>query len=92
MVVIDAAAVVGKTPTQIADYAAVRALARAVVPRMAPSVPTILTLFDATSAAPPELSDVDRALLRGVYLTDGRRDADTDRSLIARTIIKDVLP
>lgn len=92
IVVIDAAAVVGKTPTQIADYAAVRALARAVVPRMATSIPTILTLFDANSAAPLELSDVDRALLRGVYLTDGRRDADADRSLIARTIIKDVLP
>jgi hypothetical protein len=67
VVVIDLAAVHGMNPLQVADYAAMRGLARTRPPGEQSPVGTILSLFDKGAVAPPELTRFDLAYLRAVY-------------------------
>lgn len=65
-VVIERTALIGKSPQQIAAYAAMRTFVRSTPPANAPAE-TILSLFDDGSAPPTDLTAFDRAILRGVY-------------------------
>jgi hypothetical protein len=82
-VVIAASAVDGLTLTQIADYAAMRALAKTRTPA-GPSAPTILALLDQEpgSARVSELTSWDLAYLRSLYLTDNALAAHSQESAI----------
>jgi hypothetical protein len=60
--------------TQIADYAAMRGLAMVRPSELADSDGTILSLFEpGANAATPELTEFDRAYLKGLYSLQGRR-------------------
>jgi hypothetical protein len=73
-VVIETGATFGKSLTQIADYAAMRGLAMVRPAELAGSTDTILALFEpASESAPPELTEFDRAYLKGLYRAQGRR-------------------
>lgn len=85
LVLIDQAALVGKTLGQIADYAAMRALART-RPANADG-DTILSLFDAGATPPPALTAFDRAYLAGLYRGPATRSAGTQVGTIARGIV-----
>jgi hypothetical protein len=68
VIVIDTDAVVGKTVSQIADYAAMRGLARTRPPGTEAKIETILSLFDGGATPPPEeITRFDLAYLRAVY-------------------------
>jgi hypothetical protein len=67
VVVIDIAAVHGMPADQIADYAAMRGLARTRPPSQSGAVGTILSLFDKGATAPLSMTRFDRAYLRSVY-------------------------
>lgn len=67
VVMIDIAATHGLTPEQIADYAAMRGLARTRPPRQPYSVGTILSLFEPGAIAPPGMTRFDHAYLRALY-------------------------
>lgn len=84
VLMIDVAAVQGKSPIQVADYAAMRTfgLAR---PTVEPRMDTILTLFDA-AAPPAELTTFDRGYLRGLYTGQANAFSSTQRATIARSI------
>jgi hypothetical protein len=88
MVVIDDDATLGKTLTQIADYAAMRALAGARPPRQGVEADTILTLFDADATAPPSMSLVDQSYLEGLYATRPTARGMSAKSRIASRIVK----
>tara|TARA_Y100000815_G_scaffold208931_1_gene193185 strand:+ start:153 stop:1088 length:936 start_codon:yes stop_codon:yes gene_type:complete len=79
VVLVETAALQGKTFRQLADYATIRILASVTdeIDGSRPSLPTILTLFDPSSAyQPPELSGFDRAYLDALYeLPINSRDA-----------------
>jgi hypothetical protein len=83
--VISAQALYGLTLTQIADYTAMRALARTRVP---PDLtgPTILSLFNEGAAPPGELTSWDLGYLRGVYLTDNGVAAHSQEAAISSVI------
>ncbi|WP_294329358.1 hypothetical protein [uncultured Sphingomonas sp.] len=73
VILIERTAIIGKTPVQIADYVAMRALGDA-NPLRGPedgataTSDTILLLFDPNIAAPPqELTGFDRGYLKGLY-------------------------
>jgi hypothetical protein len=86
--VIDSSATLGKTLTQIADYAALRSLAdlksRAPVTRER----TILTLFQPGSA-PDGLTPYDLAYLKGLYSGPSSLKADMRMHEIVSTAIRD---
>jgi hypothetical protein len=86
-VLIAARAVAGLTLTQIADYAAMRALAKTRAPAST-SGPTILRLFDENnaSAKPAELTSWDLGYLRSLYLTDNRLTANSQEAAISAGI------
>ena len=85
--VIDAAAVPGKTALQIADYVAMRTFAR--TRPMTGDADTILTLFDpAGSRPPPGLTETDADYLRALYATPGNRDGSYQTARIARAVKK----
>jgi hypothetical protein len=67
VIVIDVAAVDGMTIAQVADYAAMRGLARTHPPGRPGTVGTILNLFDPAAVAPLEMTVFDLAYLRALY-------------------------
>lgn len=89
MIVLDQQAVLGKTLTQLADYVAMRALAGALPPRKDVPADTILTLFDAPTTTPAQLSSVDRSYLHGLYKTNPLMKGHTAMGRISRQIQKD---
>jgi hypothetical protein len=89
MVVIDDDATLGKTLTQIADYAAMRALAGARPPQQGVETDTILTLFGPNATAPLSVTSVDRSYLQGLYAMRPTARATSAKSRIARRIVKD---
>jgi hypothetical protein len=66
VVVIDIAAIHGMSVDQIADYAAMRSLARTRPPKNGAALDTILSLFDAQGPRPAELTRFDLAYLRSI--------------------------
>ncbi len=89
VVVIDSQATLGKSLTQIADYAAMRTLAGARPPEQAEPADTILTLFDDASAPPAALTALDRGFLRGLYRTQPNGRAATEANTILREIARE---
>jgi hypothetical protein len=91
VVAIDSDAAVGKTLLQLADYAAMRALAETRPPSDGGSaIRTILSLFDTSGAAPPHATRGDLAYLRGLYRAAANRSADQQRARIARLMRRDL--
>lgn len=73
-VVIETAATLGKPLTTIADYAAMRGLAMVRPSELADGDGTILALFEpGAGASAAELTEFDRAYLKGLYSVQGRR-------------------
>ena len=88
-VVIDGAALDGLTTTQLADYAAMRALARIDPARIDAAAPsTILRILDAASDSevPVTLTQWDFAFLKGLYSSPDNLYAPSQRSEIERTM------
>jgi hypothetical protein len=67
VVVFDLEQVVGKTLTQLADYATMRGLAETREVEGEPAIDTILGLFSAAGEPPSELTLFDQAYLRSLY-------------------------
>jgi len=69
LVMIEAGAIVGLTPVQVADYATLRLLAPTgeITADSAAASQTILSLFSAPLTAPRELTRTDRAYLQSLY-------------------------
>jgi hypothetical protein len=84
-VVIAAQAVDGLTLTQIADYAAMRTLAKTRAPAGLTG-PTILALFNKADSRPSELTAWDRGYLRGLYRTSNTLAAHSQESAISGVI------
>lgn len=89
VIVLDHEATLGKTLNQIGDYVVMRALAGALPPRKDVPADTILTLFDAKDNVPPQLSEVDRSYLRGLYKTNPTMKGRVAKGRISRQIRKD---
>ncbi len=85
IVVIDTAALAGHDPVQIADYAAMRALADARPARIGDTA-SILTAFT-SAAAPATLTPFDLGLLRGLYKGQGNVTAGMKRAIMVREIV-----
>lgn len=87
-VVIDTASVVGRSTTQIADYAAMRGLADGRSGRAAAG-DSILATFtpDGDTQAPATLTAIDRGVLRGLYSGQGNRASVSTSSSIVATIV-----
>ncbi|MCC2976267.1 hypothetical protein LK533_06210 [Sphingomonas sp. PL-96] len=79
VVVIDRQAVIGKSPRQIADYAAMRTYVRT-TPPLHPSAETILSLFEGEGTAPTGLTAIDRGVLRGLYAAPANSFARTGQA------------
>jgi len=94
VVVVEGGALAGLTATQLADYAAMRLLAKVHPDRLpAPSPPTILTVLEAPmgSEIPITLTKWDLGLLRGLYSGSSRTlIAGAQRSQIVRQIKEDL--
>lgn len=89
VVVLDSDAVTGKSLTQIADYATMRALGRTRPPGDAVPYETILTLFDAGEAARvPSISPADLAFLTALYRTNGLQTATAATGQMAHGMLK----
>lgn len=90
---VEAGAIEGLTATQLADYAAMRLLARA-DPAALPSAPppTILTLMDAQAgdAVPITLTAWDLGLLRGLGISSPELAVGSQRAQIAREVSKEL--
>lgn len=87
VVVIDRKAVAGRSPDQVADYAAMRTLAT-VRPQGAAGSDTILTLFDPGTATPPgTMTLFDRGYLKGLYAGAANLRAPDKLAMIARHIV-----
>ncbi|RYE01915.1 MAG: hypothetical protein EOP61_09905 [Sphingomonadales bacterium] len=87
IVVIDDEAAVGKTLTQIADFAAMRTLSGARPPREAGMADTILSLFDKDGAPPPQgLTELDRGFIKELYSGAGNATARQKSRAIARRV------
>lgn len=85
IVVIDDQAAVGKTLTQIADFAAMRTLSGARPPRQAGMADTILSLFDNDGAPPPQgLTQLDSSFIKELYSGAGTATARQKARDIAR--------
>lgn len=90
---IEAGAIEGFTVTQLADYAAMRLLARADPARLPnASPPTILTLIDAPAgtAIPLSLTSWDFGLLRGLGIVSPELAVGSQRAQIAREVTKEL--
>ncbi len=83
VLVIDRAAIVGKTPIQIADYATMRVLSGAAYTPDAGNE-TILSLLEPAVAPPTELTKIDRALLAEMYRNRDLRTAQAEINAAAR--------
>lgn len=88
-VVIDSAATLGKNLTQLADYTAMRALART-RPIDGGAVDTILGLFGPVgSTAPPAMTTADLTYLKALYAMPGNRSTTYQVGRIARQVRKE---
>jgi len=91
LVLMDRAAVIGRTLDQLADYAAMRALAR-IRPGAGAVGDTILALFDGPSP-PAGLTGFDRGYLKGLYSGPGNLSAAAKMRQVARAVQRaDPLP
>jgi hypothetical protein len=91
--VVERAALPGLTTTQLADYAAMRLLAKLDPARLpANSPPTILKVLEAPmdSEVPITLTQWDLGLLRGLYTSSLSLNGSGQRSEIVREIAKEV--
>lgn len=91
VVVVESAALNGLTTIQLADYAAMRAFARADPSRLKDSTaPTIVKVLDAPmgSAVPVTLTSWDMGFLRALYASPVNVNAPAQRSAIRRTLKK----
>jgi hypothetical protein len=88
IVVINSDALPGKSGVQIADYAAMRTLARTNPVEGGGKIETILALFGEGGATLPELSAADLAYLQSLYAMPGTRDSRDQVSRIARDVRK----
>lgn len=92
VVVIESKALDGLTTTQLADYAAMRALARIEPARIDATAPaTILRVLDAAddSEVPVTLTQWDFSFLKGLYSSPNNLYAPSQRSAIARAMEQD---
>jgi hypothetical protein len=93
VVVIDVDALVGLTPVQVADYAAMRLYTRSDPAKLkASDAPTILTILDAADDAevPVTLTQWDLAYLKSLYGTAPFRSAATQKGEIKQELGKDL--
>jgi len=91
VLVVEMRAVNGLTATQVADYAAMRLLARIDPNRLPPGAPpTILTALEAREGnqVPVTLTRWDAGFLKGLYATSINRKTAAQRSEIAGTVAK----
>jgi hypothetical protein len=87
VVVIDSKALIGKSLTQLADYTAMRALAKTrPLEGDAAAVDSILTLFDPAASPPPVLTTADLAYLRTLYALPGNRNGIYQAARIAKGV------
>ena len=87
IVVIDDEAAVGKSLTQIADYAAMRTLAGARPPREAGTADTILALFDKDGGSRPQsLTRLDSSFIKELYSGEGTATARQKANRISRRV------
>lgn len=87
VIVFDNMATIGKTVRQLADYAAMRLLAKTKVPEQASDAATILALFDAAEGtAPATMTSVDQQYLRALYKGAGNRSASVKKADIATAV------
>ncbi len=89
VVIFDIDAIDNKSVGQIADYAAMRALAGARPPKANMRVDTILSLFESNGEAPQGLTDADRSMLKGIYTVQPNARAGSQIADIADQIIRD---
>jgi hypothetical protein len=93
VVVIEQSAVVGLTPTQIADYATMRAFARIDPRRLrGTTAPTILTVLEASadSEVPVTLTQWDLSYLRALYSAPAHHYGQRQLSEIRRRMGRDM--
>jgi hypothetical protein len=88
VVVIDIAAAHGMAVEQLADYAAMRGLARTRPPPQTSPVSTILSLFDKGVIAPLSMTRFDRAYLRSLYGSVANIAGITKIAQVAREVKK----
>jgi hypothetical protein len=90
-VIVDVTRLKGVTRGQLADYAAMYALAQLKAGVPVGDNPSILKLFDGgPQAAPAGMTDWDQAFLKSLYLTD--RKSHQQRSQIAREMVREIAP
>ncbi|MBX9881594.1 MAG: hypothetical protein K2X73_06425 [Sphingomonas sp.] len=88
-VVLDRTATYGLTLRQIADYAAMRSLARTREPLPGGGINTILSLFDKSAPMHPAgITSADMAYLQALYAREGAESGVQERARIARRISK----
>ena len=88
VIIIDRSAANGKTIAQLADYAAMRGLARTLPPDDG-SPPTILNLFETSGASPVRaLTASDLGYLQSLYRLSGMESLNTARSRLSRDIAR----
>jgi len=86
MIVIDNATAASANLAQLADYAAMRGLART-RPSAGGSVNTILRLFSDGGRAPAEMTSADIAYLQSLYRSPGTSSEAIERARIARELV-----
>ncbi len=93
--VVEVGALNGLTPTQLADYAAMRLLAKLDLSRLPARAPsTILTVLTAPMGAlvPITITKWDLGFLRGFYASSLNLNPNSQRSQIAGRVIKELSP
>ncbi len=90
-VIIDASQLQGVTLGQLADYAALVGLAEIKPADSLADAPTILQLFNGTTAAPAGMTDWDRAFLRSLYSTPPHKPAQ-QRWHVAQAMTNEIVP
>ena len=88
VIVIDRSAALGITLAQLADYTAMRGLARTAAPKDS-GVRSILSLFDRGATRQPELTRSDIIYLQALYRSGGRADVVKERGRLARAVQSD---
>jgi hypothetical protein len=86
LVLMENSATMGKSLQQLGDYAALRALADVKDDHVAPTPPTILSLFQGPGA-PAGMTDYDRAYLAGLYRGSPAMTADAKMHEITQTVM-----
>jgi hypothetical protein len=89
-VVLETRATLGKSLTQLADYAALRGMAMVRPAELDGSEDSILALFEPESnTAPATLTEFDRAYLKSLYRIQGRGRAQQQLQKIANGIARE---